>query len=84
MFCRNDVSCRWVIQVFINNQTFVPCTMLDAHSAINTLVQMVVVIHAFLFVLCFIFPNSVISTIFQPSFARISKNRNSYIKLQCL
>jgi len=63
MFCRNDVSCRWVVQVFLNNQTFIPCTMLDARRAINSLVQMVVVIHAFLFVQCFIFPNSVILTI---------------------
>jgi hypothetical protein len=64
------------------NQTFVPCAMLDARGAINGLVQMVVVIHAFLFVQCFIFPNSVISTIFQPSFARITNNRNND-KLHC-
>jgi len=47
-----------VLLICCCNQTFVPSTTLNAHSAIHSLVQMVVVIHAFLFVQCFIFPNS--------------------------
>jgi len=35
---------------FHKQPEFVPCTILDARSAINSLLQMVVVVHAFLFV----------------------------------